>query len=145
MQMTRIRRLALAVIGAATAACATTRANGELLTLSGPDWRLVELNGRQAVPSDVAKRPWIRFDADSSRVSGSGGCNRVAGPFTIDGEAMKFGALISTKMACADQALNQQEVDFLSALQGTDRYAVRGDTLVLMRGTEWVAQFRPAR
>jgi heat shock protein HslJ len=138
-----IRRLALLLCGAATAACATTRASGDLQTLSGPDWRLVELNGRVAVPADPARRPWIRFSTDSNRVSGSAGCNRMSGPFTVSGESMQFGALISTKMACADQALNQQESDFFGALQSTDRYALSGDTLKLMKGLETVARFRP--
>jgi heat shock protein HslJ len=144
MQRTHIfRRLALLLCGAATAACATTRAAGELQTLSGLDWRLVELNGRAAVPVDPARRPWIRFNTDSSRVAGSGGCNRMSGPFTLSGESMQFGALISTKMACADQALNQQEVDFFGALQSTDRYVLSGDTLKLIKGSETVARFSP--
>jgi heat shock protein HslJ len=143
MQHRLIRRLALLVFGAATAACATVRANGDLQTLSGADWRLVELNGSAAAPPDAARRPWLRFNVDSSRVSGSGGCNRMSGPFTVSGEALKFGALISTKMACADQALNQQETAFFGALQSTDRFVLSGDTLKLMKGSETVARLRP--
>jgi heat shock protein HslJ len=56
---------------------------------------------------------------------------------------MHFGALISTKMACVDQALNQQEVDFFGALRSTDRFTLSGDTLTLMKGTETVARLRP--
>lgn len=138
-----IRRLALLLCGAVTAACATTRAGGDLQTLSGPDWRLVELNGRAAMPGDLARRPWLRFNTDSSRVSGSAGCNRMSGAFTVSGELLQFGALISTKMACADQSLNQQESDFFGALQSTDRYALSGDTLRLIKGTETVARFTP--
>src|SRR5690349_6178487 len=100
-----VSRLALLVVGGAVAGCVSTHASGDLTTLSGPDWRLVELNGRAAIPDDPARRPWIRFNTDSSRVSGSAGCNRMSGPFTLSGESMHFGALISTKMACADQAL----------------------------------------
>jgi heat shock protein HslJ len=140
---TTIRRLMLLACGAAGAACVTMRANGDLQTLSGNDWRLFEVNGRTAVPAESLRRPWLRFNTDSSRVFGSGGCNRMSGPFTIDGAAMRFGALVSTKMACADAGLNQQETDFFGALEKTDHYALVGDTLVLMRGSEAVARFRP--
>jgi len=138
-----ITRLALLLSGVATAACATKRVGGDLQTLGGADWRLVELNGRAAIPAELTRRPWIRFNTDSSRVSGSAGCNRMSGPFTLRGDTMQFGSLISTRMACGDQALNQQESDFFGALQSTDRYALSGDTLKLIKGTETVARFRP--
>ena len=148
MHATPIKRLArftVVLCVAATAACVLKRADGELQSLTGADWRLVELSGREAAPMEVTRRPWIRFNTDSNRVSGSGGCNRMSGPFTLNADAMQFGALASTKMACADQALNQQEVDFFGALQSTDHYAIRGDTLVLLRGADVMARFRPAR
>lgn len=82
--------------------------------------------------------------ADSARRSqldtGSGGCNRIAGPYTRDSDRLSFGAILGTRMACADARLNRQEVDFLSALQATSRNEIRGDTLVLSRDGEALAR-----
>ena len=144
---TRIARLALypwrpiavAIIGVA-AACPSTRGGTSAGILAEADWRLVELNGQPAVPTDAARRPWLRFAADSGRVSGSGGCNRASGPFTVDGSSIHFGPIISTKMACADAALNQQETGFFSVLQSTDRYEVVSDTLSLYHGPNRLAR-----
>src|SRR5688572_9762022 len=82
------------------AACATTGAVAGR-ALGDGEWRLVELGGSAAVAGEgPAGAPFLRFAADSGRVSGSTGCNRLAGPYTADGEALRFGALVSTRMAC---------------------------------------------
>ena len=48
-----ITRLALLLSGVAAAACATKLVGGDLQTLGGADWRLVELNGRAAIPAEL--------------------------------------------------------------------------------------------
>ena len=135
-------RLLLFAVAAMSFACAKTRAAaGSVQQLSGSDWRLTELNGRPAVPSDTTRRPWIKFEADAGRVSGSAGCNRMSGSFRLDGASIDFGAMVSTKMACADPALNQQEQDLFIALENADRYEVSGHTLVLRKGDTALARF----
>lgn len=61
--------------------------------------------------------------ASDGKVSGSGGCNRIAGKATISGVRITFGPMISTKMACAP-AVMDQESKFLSALGDVQRFAV---------------------
>jgi heat shock protein HslJ len=131
------------LIAMAATACATTRGSDAQQQLAGKDWRLIELSGRAAVPSELSRRPSLRFAIDSGRVSGSGGCNRMSGPVTIDGDRIQFGALAATKMACADNALNRQEMEFFQALDDADRFAVSGDTLSLLNGAVVVARFAP--
>ena len=58
------------------------------------------------------------FGADGS-LSGSSGCNRFAGSYTSDGDALEIGPLASTAMACADEPLAAQEADYLAALQAS--------------------------
>ena len=99
--------------------------------LEGVEWALHELDGQPAVPGDPARLPFIRFDADSGRVAGSGGCNRVAGPYTHDGDSLRIGPLIATRMACADDRLTRQESGFLAALDGARAFSIAGDTLTL--------------
>jgi heat shock protein HslJ len=100
--------------------------------LSNKDWRLVELNARPTLVAGGANDPFIRFEVDSSRVTGHAGCNRFFGGFTYgEGQSLHFSALGSTRMACVDANRNQQEIDFMAALSSTQRYSVTGDTLTL--------------
>ncbi len=59
--------------------------------------------------------PEIVFGADG-RVSGSSGCNRFNGSVTVDGKALSFGPLASTRMACPGP-LDAQERAFFGALE----------------------------
>jgi len=122
-------------------ACATRNSGGNVVMLTGIDWHLVDIRGQAAVPADVAKRPWLHFD-DSSRVFGSGGCNRTTGGYTLSGTSIRIGPLAATKMACLDTALTRQEDQFLSVLDTVDRVAITGDTLVLSKGSERLVTMR---
>jgi heat shock protein HslJ len=122
-------------------ALACARASTSATALSPGTWRLLSIGQSAALPGDVTRRPWLAFAPDSSRVSGNLGCNRTSGPFTMQGNELRFGALISTRMACADDALNRQEAALGGALQATDRYRIRGDSLDLLRGNAVVAAF----
>jgi heat shock protein HslJ len=79
------------------------------------------------------------------RIGGSGGCNRIAGSYTRDGDRLAFGPIASTQMACVDARLNRQETEFLAALAATNRHEIRGDTLVLARDGEPLARLVGAR
>ena len=135
------RRLVVIIAVASTVGCGSLRGGEDGQRLAAADWRLSELSGRAAIPTEVSRRPWLRFEPDSGRVSGSGGCNRLTGPFTTDRGAIRFGTLASTKMACLDEALSRQEDDFLSVLNSVNRFDVEGDTLLLLRGEAVVARF----
>src|SRR5262245_29200583 len=135
------RRLMAIIAVASIVGCASLHGGEDAQRLAGADWRLSELSGRAAIPLEVSRRPWLRFEPDSGRVSGSGGCNRLTGPFTTDRVAIRFGALAATKMACLDEALSRQEDDFLSVLNSVNRFDIEGDTLLLLRGEDVVARF----
>ncbi len=53
---------------------------------------------------------------DDGIVTGMGGCNRYAGSATIDGNAIKFLPMASTRMACSTAAM-RQEARFHGALE----------------------------
>lgn len=61
--------------------------------------------------------------ASDGKITGSGGCNRIAGKAAISGERITFGPMISTKMACAP-AVMDQESKFLAALGDVRRFEV---------------------
>ncbi len=87
-------------------------------------------NGNQAVVSPVPDSTLTAiFTAD--QVSGSAGCNEYSGGYTLDGTTLKIGPLASTMRACADEAVNQQEQQFLAALQASTAFDQTGNILTL--------------
>ena len=71
------------------------------------------------------------FGTDS--VTGNAGCNTFTGPYVVAGEEIAIGPLASTQRACPDPQLQQQEADYLAALQQATTYAVTGTRLDLFR------------
>lgn len=102
-------------------------------------------NGKQAVVSPVADSTLTAiFTAD--QVSGSAGCNTYSGGYTIDGTTLKIGPLASTMKACADEAVNDQEQQFLAALQNSTTFDQTGNTLTLKAaGGESQVTLAPAK
>ena len=96
--------------------------------LTAVGWRLVSL-GNEAVPAETGGRPIeLRFTADG-KVQGSAGCNRVSGAYTLAGESLRFGPLMTTKMACPAMELERR---FLEALQSTARWRIASGALELL-------------
>jgi heat shock protein HslJ len=89
-------------------------------------WRAEEIGGEKGL---AAAQPTLRFTADG-QAGGSGGCNTYAGPVSIDGDAMTFGRLASTRKACLP-ALLDQEQKFFIALAGARTFSVEGSQLTL--------------
>lgn len=104
-------------------------------------WRLAELGGQPALPGAEQREPHIRLLADSAQVTGSTGCNTLRGPFELDGDSIRFGAIATTRMACVDPGLSGQEQEFLRALEEATRVSVERDTLTLHDGDRSVARF----
>jgi len=136
----RLASLALAVGLMACAPASPPGASGGPESLAGTSWELTELNGRGPVTTGTT--PTLQFATDEPRASGNGGCNLFNGPYTQSGDSLRFGALVSTRRACADQAANSQEIAFLRALESTTRFSTGDGMLVLYGGDQVVARFR---
>lgn len=118
----RARRWAMLLL--AMAACG---GGGTMVVapLPGTSWVLDEIDGAPAVNRG---RATLEF-AESGRASGDGSCNRFSGTATIAGDSLSVGPLMSTKRACVEDALNNQETRYLAALGAARRYSIAGDTL----------------
>ena len=143
-RMAGFGRFAMLGIAIALAACAGQQAAGGGSApeeLGGTSWRLTELYGRSPVlvPGGA---PTLDFDAGEPRASGNGGCNQFSGPFTQNGTSLRFGALVSTRRACADPAATSQEAAYLRALQASTSFSISGDRLVLFVDAQPVARLR---
>jgi len=64
-------------------------------------------------------------------VAGNGSCNRFTGAAAIAGDHLKMGPLASTRMACADDTVNQQEATYFKALDAATRYSYQDPYLLI--------------
>ena len=99
-------------------------------------WKLVQL-GKAPVPAspaasaeDLQRLPHFVLQPGEQRVTGSGGCNRFAGSFERDDAQGKVAltSIVSTRVACAEEARTLLEVRFFDALQQTRRYRLVDST-----------------
>ena len=92
-------------------------------------WILKKTGDTDIIESNYMKGPpEISFDIEKNRFSGSGGCNRIMGYVTAEGDRLKFGRVASTLMACKN---SDMEKEFLSALENTVNYKIIGNQLML--------------
>ena len=99
--------------------------------LEGVEWTLVEGAGQT-------------LHLDGGQAAGSGGCNRFAGGYALDGDRLTFQPLASTRMACTPEAM-QSESAYFAALARTEHASLADGELVLAdpAGLE-VLRFAPA-
>jgi heat shock protein HslJ len=93
--------------------------------LAGTSWRLEALAGTMAVQGVDATLDF----ADGDRVSGNASCNRFTGTVKVSGSTITFGPLASTRMACASEPANAQEMAYLKALSEAERFVLEGASL----------------
>ncbi|MGK7883855.1 MAG: META domain-containing protein [Crocosphaera sp.] len=85
------------------------------------EWQLVSWTEKQPLTKENST---IMFEKD--RLSGSGSCNRYTAGYAVQENAMKVGLIAATRMACSEEIMNQ-EMTFLSALEGAKIYSINGD------------------
>lgn len=94
--------------------------------LTGSRWLAEDIGGAGVI--DYAQTT-LAFPADG-RAEGSGGCNQYSGPVSVEGDAIIFGQIASTRKACAP-ALLDQEQKFFIALAGARSFTLAGSSLIL--------------
>lgn len=106
------------------------RANANDVALRNSYWKLTRLGDSPVHVGEDQSEPHLILAEKQTQVSGSGGCNRFSGDFTLKGDTLRFGRMASTMMACADGM--EQEGRFLSDLAKVARYRIAGDQLELL-------------
>lgn len=105
------------------------------LSLVGNAWNATGINnGKQAVVSLVAgSSVSLNFSAEG-RVHGSAGCNQFNGAYRREGgNKLSIGPLVSTRMACLNAEVAEQERAFLQALESVATLQLEGSRLELRR------------
>ncbi|NIP46273.1 MAG: META domain-containing protein [Gammaproteobacteria bacterium] len=102
-------------------------AGGAGADLAETEWLVDDIGGHGVV--DRA-RTSLRF-TEPGRVAGHTGCNRFFGPVQLNGDAIAFANLATTRMACRE-TLMVQEQRFLDALAKAERATLEQEAQVLI-------------
>lgn len=93
-------------------------------------WKLVRLGESPVEVVEQQQEPHLVLATDQTRVSGSGGCNRLSGTFQLEGNKLSFRDMAGTLMACLKGM--EQEARFLESLGKVQAYRIDGNHLELM-------------
>lgn len=136
----KIPALLLAAIGTLTTTACTTPASEEVASaasqpLIDTNWRLTQLGGQVIDNPAGGNAIGFHLDAQNPRMTGFAGCNRMFGGYVLNGDALKFDQVGSTKMACMDGDRMQLESRYTNALTQVTRWKITGSTLELLDAT----------
>jgi putative lipoprotein len=112
--------------GGRTAARETGHSHGNV-PLENTTWRVTRLGDKDVVANQNQRAPYIVLQSSEHRVSGSGGCNRINGTYTLEKQTIRFGPIASTMMACPKGM--DTEKDFMQALDAVRKWKIQGDEL----------------
>jgi heat shock protein HslJ len=99
-------------------------------------WKLLVLGESPVHTPEGQRETHLVLQAPSGGprlVAGFGGCNRLMGSYTLDGERITFSHMASTMMAC-EQGTDTEQA-FHAALGKAARWAIRGEQLDLFDAT----------
>jgi heat shock protein HslJ/uncharacterized membrane protein len=93
-------------------------------SLVGTAWRLESLGEGKLV---AGAQPSLEFPTEG-RAAGNGSCNRFNGIVIIAGDGIKFSGLATTRKACPEPVMRQEEA-YLAALRDAVRFEADAKTL----------------
>lgn len=99
--------------------------------LAGSQWQLVAFSAPDAVWPPIEGSVLTLAFSDDGRVAGSSGCNSYGGGYTTAGKTIQFSRLFSTKRACPDNTLMEQENRYLMILGSASHYTLTDDQLII--------------
>ncbi len=106
--------------------CGNPGAVGSLLDMY---WKLTRLDGQPVTVAPQQREPHLVLHGESRRLAGSGGCNRITGSYTLQGDTLRFSDPGATRLACP--AGMEQERRFLAALAEVVTWEMTGVHLEL--------------
>ena len=93
--------------------------------LAGSHWRPSFMSASE-LPAGIQMQ--VAFEPDG-KITGSGGCNRFFGGYTVSGNHIEIGPLASTRKGCP--GLIGVEAAFFATLEAAKSFEQDGTTLVL--------------
>jgi heat shock protein HslJ len=101
------------------------RSNATNNALAGQHWLLqdaADAQGRRIDALLVRPTRPLQFDFVDGHVRIANACNGIGGDVRIDGDSLRFGPLVSTKMACADPAVMALDGEVAKRLESRIRF-----------------------
>lgn len=95
--------------------------------LTGQVWALTKLMGKPPVTGTGIS---AQFSNDG-KVSGSAGCNRYSGTYTVSGSNITFSTPMAATMMMCEQQVMDQESAYFKALGEARTFAIKGEQLTL--------------
>lgn len=117
--------LTRALIGTLAAITPTTPS----VDLLDTQWQLLSFGSVDDQTPVVAGSIITLTFTDDGRAGGYSGCNSYGGSYEVDGANLTIGSVVSTRRACADQAVMEQEQQYLQALALAQRFTLEDDQL----------------
>jgi heat shock protein HslJ len=128
----------IAAVAATVAACsggaatpapsspAAASASAGALELDGTSWLLTDYISPDGAVFTVpaAVTPLLAFEGGN--LTGNAGCNTFSSTYTVTGDAIEIGPIMSTKMAC-EEPMASVEGAYLAALESIDKVAILDD------------------
>lgn len=103
----------------------------EAQELSGTAWNLESL-GPAGSETEVMEETTIVLSFDSAQeLGGTGGCNSYGAGYTVEDGMLVLGELVTTLIACDDQAVMDQELRYYEALRAAGEYELSEDELTI--------------
>jgi heat shock protein HslJ len=100
------------------------------ISLTGREWTMTFYNnGKGGFQSAAIGSTVTATFSEDGQVTGTGGCNSYSGSFTVEGNAISFGGMAATEMACMQDGIMAQESAYFQALGNAQRYRIEGDRL----------------
>ena len=111
----------------------------EPVPLAYTEWTLLELDGAPVELGADERPATLVLDLEESRVSGSGGVNRLMGTFALSEAELRFGPLATTLMAGPEAAMARERA-FLDALARVTSFERADRSLTLLADDTVVAR-----
>ncbi len=93
------------------------------LELTGAKWQLsAHHNGAEGFISTLITELVTAEFSEDGRVFGSGGCNRYQATYQSEGDALLIDPAMSTRMACPDPEIMEQETHYFALLEMVRTY-----------------------
>jgi len=145
--MKKLAQLGFMALMLSLVACqSTSEANavesGSTAELRNTLWKLTSLNGKAVPTAEGRRTASLTLSSAESLARIATACNSGSAVFTLNGNAIKFAATMSTKMGCEPGPM-QQETEMFKVIADTTRFAIKGETLELYGASnKLLASFR---
>jgi len=90
-------------------------------------WKLMALLDRPVATPEGAREIHFVLNSAERQLSGFAGCNRMSGPYVLEGEKISFDQIASTMMACASGMDIEQQ--FKQMFAAVAAWKISGETL----------------